>query len=270
MYESSAVGTGALEDVAYLSRSENRIRILDALASEAYPRRELRDVTCVSRTTLGRILRELEKRGWVERRADGNYESTPEGELVVAQFTSLVEALTVVRTLGEAATWIPLAELPIGLRDFSDATVHRSEPHAPLQLVEYLADLVRNGSTFRVLTFLAPPAPLGEAMQAGATDGRLTMEAVLTDGLVTYLRDEADSPPRWREFLESGSRIYRYDGRLPCNLFVVDETVLVMSDRPEGRSAAIESENEAVRAGFDDLFDRYRAESESVAPEFFA
>jgi len=270
MYESSAVATGALEDVAYLSRSENRIRILDALASESYPRRELRDATGVSQTTLGRILRELEKRDWVRRGTDGRYESTPEGALVVAQFTSLVEALVVVRNLGEAATWIPLEELSIGLRDFADATVRRSEPHAPLQFVEYLADLVRNGSTFRVLTFLAPPAPVGEAMQAGATDGRLTMEAVLTDGLVTYLRDEANASPRWREFLEAGSRIYRYDGRLPCNLFVVDETVLVMSDRPEGRSAAIESENETIRAGFDELFERYRDESEPVTPAFFA
>jgi predicted transcriptional regulator len=270
MNESSAVPEEALADVAYLSRSANRVRVLDALAVEAYPRRELEDATSTTKTTLGRILSELEERDWARRRSDGHYVATARGSLVVSEFTALVEAMDVVQRLGEAATWLPVDELSIGLEQFGDATVRRSAPHAPLELVEYMAELVRDATTFRVLTFLAPPPAIGEAMQANVAEGGCTMEGVITDGLLGHLRDRERHPPDWREFVAANGRLYRYDGYVPCNLFVMDETVLVMSGRPEGRSAAVQIEDERVRAAFEELFERYRAESERVDAAFFA
>lgn len=52
----------ALEDIAYLLRSPNRVRILDALTRDPYSRRELGEQTGTSRTTLDRIVNELEER----------------------------------------------------------------------------------------------------------------------------------------------------------------------------------------------------------------
>lgn len=268
--DSGEFSSAALDDVAYLGRSANRLKLLVALTVEPSTRSELEARTGVASTTVGRILNELQERGWVERTVDGEYGGTPTGRLVVREFTPIIDALETVRRLGDAATWLPVDELSVGLRHFEDATVVGPTPNAPFELVDHIADLVRNARTFRTLTFLDPPTPVGEAMHAGVVDGRLTAEHVLAGGLVAHLRDEQSSPPDWRSYLEAGARVYRYGGRIPCNLFVVDETVLLMSDRPEGAGAAIQSTDETVRAGVNELFEEYRDDAEPVYAEFFA
>lgn len=270
MDEGDAVPADALEDIAYLSRSENRVRLLETLASGPHSRRELGDVTGVSRTTLGRILGELEEHGWARRTTDGDYVATVTGEHVVEAFMPLVGAMQAVRDLGDAVAWLPADELSIGLQHFRDATVRRSQPHAPMEFMEYLAGLVRDATTFKVLTFLAPPSPVGEAMHAGVVEGRLTADHVLAGGLVEYLSTQSESPPHWREYVEAGARVYRYDGHIPCNVFIVDETVLVMNDRPEGSGAAIESRSETVREWAHDLIETHLEGAERVDAETFA
>ena len=53
-----------LETVAYLSRTENRIEVLEALAEQPRSSRALRQVTGVSKATVNRILNEFEERTW--------------------------------------------------------------------------------------------------------------------------------------------------------------------------------------------------------------
>lgn len=265
----AAVPSEPLEDIAYLSRSANRVRLLDTLSSDSYRRSELGDVTGIASTTIGRILVELEERGWVERVSDGTYQATARGTLVIDEFTPLVEAMETIRSLGEAADWLPSEELPIGTRHFADATVRRGSPNAPLETVEYLADLVEAASTFRVLTFLAPPSPVGEAMHEGAMTGGLSMELVLAGGLAEFVRDEDYQPPNWPAIVEEGARIFRYDGHIPCNLFIVDEAVLISANEPSGRRAVIESANDIVLEGVNELLDGYLERSERVDAGFF-
>lgn len=260
----------ALEDVAYLGRSANRPRLLRALASEPATRSKLEDRTGVATTTVGRILVELQERGWAERTADGRYVATPSGRVALRAFAPTVTAMETIRSLGDAAGWLPLAELSIGVHHFADARVVRPAPNAPLELVDYLADRIGGASTFRALTFLDPPTPAGEAMHAGVVEGDLDAEHVLAGGLAEHLRDRRKSPPRWREYLEAGARVYRYEGHVPCNLFVLDGTALIMSDRPEGGGAVVESTDDTVLAAVDDLYAAYRDDAERIEVGFFA
>ncbi|MDS0474153.1 winged helix-turn-helix domain-containing protein [Natrinema sp. 1APR25-10V2] len=272
MNEPDPVLGDALEDIAYLSRSENRVRILEALTSEAYPRRELEEVTGTSRTTLGRILSELEERGWAERATDGAYVATPAGKLIANEFRPLVEAMRTVRSLGEAVALLPTDELSIELRHFSDATVRRPKPNEPIEIDRYLADLIRDATVFYALTFLAPPLAVGNAMRDGVLTGRLTAEHVLAGGLVGYLHDHPDGPPPWQDYIEAGAKVYRYDGHIPCNLFIMDETVLLENSQAEKEvvDTVIESQNENVRTWALELLEAYREKSERVDAEMFA
>lgn len=270
MSDPGAVRNGALEDIAFLSRSKNRVRVLTVLAEKAYPRRELEEVTETSRTTLGRILGEFEDRRWVERTADGDYVATPNGELIVAEFTPFVDAMVAIKTLDDAAACLPVDELQVGVQHFIDATIRRPQPNTPFGLVEHIASLVREASTFRVLTFLAPPSPIGGALHSGVVNGCLTAEHVLAGGVVEYLRTQEHHPPHWYEYIDAGARMYRYDGHIPCNLFIIDDTVLILKDQPEDGGLAIETENETVREDMNELFERYREEGESVGAEMFA
>lgn len=265
----SAASGDALEAIAYLSRSENRVRILEALASGALPRRELEAETGVSRTTLGRILGEFEERGWAERTADGEYVATPLGEHVIATFRPVVEEMAAIQHLGEAVAQLPTEELTIGLEHFDDATVRRPEPNDPLGLVRRLVTLLEDASSFRSFTFIAPPVPVGEAMDDGVRSGQLTAEHVLAGGLVEYLQANPDGPPRWQAYLEAGARVYRYDDHIPCNLFVVDDTVLVMNDSAAGKEF-LESDDGTVREWAVGLIASYREDAERVTADSFA
>lgn len=259
----SGVPADALEDVAYLARSANRVALLDALASGSHTRRDLADRTGVAPTTVGRILNECQEQGWVERNADGAYTTTATGTLVVREFAPLVDAMDTIRTLGEAAAWIPTDELSVGIEHFGDATVRRSPPNAPHDTVEYLAECFREASSGRVLTFLVAPPPVVDALVEGIVDGRLTAEIVLAGGLVEFLRDQ-DDPPDWADYTDDGVSVYRYDEHIPCHLFLFDARVLIMNDRPPGGGGFVVSEDETVLAATNELFERYRDDADPV------
>ena len=269
-WSSTEIPTGAIDDIAYLGRSENRLRLLSAVAEESATRSLLVDRTGVASTTVGRILNELQGRNWVERTHEGEYDATPTGQAVVWVFTPLVDALDTVDRLGDAVEVLPMDELEIEFHHFSDATVVEPSPNAPFEIVERMTELVRDASAFRVLTFLDPPPPVGEVMEKGVLQDRLTAEHVLAGGLVEYLRKRKKEPPRWRQYIEAGAIVYSYDGHIPCNLFMMDETVLIMSDRPKGGGVAIESENETVRSALTALFEDYRDSSELVEADYLA
>jgi predicted transcriptional regulator len=269
MAEPSAIPDAALEDIAYLSRSENRVRILETLTADTHSRRELADVTGTSRTTLGRILSELEDRNWTTRTTDGEYVATPRGEHAAVEFLPLVASMQTLRELGEAAGWIPIEELSIDLRHFRDATVRRTVPNEPVEPGRYLAPLIRDASTLSTLTFVAPPRVVGRAMENGVSSDQLTAEHVLAGGLIEHLRDHPDGPPQWHDYITAGARVYYYDGHIPCNLFVVDDTVLLLNDRPNA-GEAIETENETVRSWAHDLIATYREAAETVEADTFS
>lgn len=269
MSESGPARGDALEDIAYLARSENRVRILEVLTTGAFPRRDLEAETGVSRTTLGRILGELEDRGWAERTTDGEYVATPRGEHVIAEFTPVVAAMATIRHLGSAVSQLPAEELSIGLEHFGDATVRRPAANDPLGLVRRLVTLLDGAATFRTLTFLAPPVPVGEAMYEGIQDGDLTATHVLAGGLVEHLQANPDGPPPWAAYLDAGARVYRYEGHIPCNTFIVDDTVILKTDHPAG-TEYVESENDTVREWAEELIATYRDDAEQVTVEYFA
>lgn len=267
--ELEEIPEGALEDIAYLARSDNRVLVLTALTKGPHTRRELAEVTGVSRTTLGRIVNEFEERDWAERTTDGDYVATPTGSHVVRAFGPLVRTMETIRSLGDAVGQIPTDELSIDLHHFSDATVWRPTPNEPLDPGRPLAVLLRDATCFETLTFLAPPLAVGNAMHDGVKSGQLTAVHVFAGGLIEYLRDNPDGPPPWYDYLQAGAQIYQYDDHIPCNLFVVDERTFIVNDRYEGNEI-IDSENERVRGWAEELIDRYRENAERVDAETFA
>lgn len=96
----------ALDEIEFLARSPNRIRVLDALTAEPIERYDIEDATGVSRATLGRILDDFEERGWVTREGR-QYETTHVGNYVDREFTGLVERFEPVPALNQVGQWFP-------------------------------------------------------------------------------------------------------------------------------------------------------------------
>ena len=253
--------TAALEDIAYLSRSANRVVILEGLVEGPFSRRSLADLTGVSRTTLDRIVNELEERGWANRTAEGTYVATAHGRQLMQRFRPFLEAVEAIHRLDDALTWLPVDDLSIGLEHFSDAVVRRPESDDPVEAIDFVNTLLGNTSEFRVLAHLAPPEPLGETLHERVTAGEMTMDGVITDELVEYLATNPERTERWRALLTAGSDIHRHEGPIPCNLWIFDGTVLIKKSGPEpideSYGVPIVSENDTVRAWAHDLIDEW-------------
>lgn len=270
--DSDAVPTDALDDIAYLARSANRVSLLDALTSESYTRRDLDEHTGIARTTIGRILNEFEERGWVERTTEGKYTATPRGEHVTAEFGPLVEAMQAIRNLDDTIVWLPTDELSIGLQHFQDATVRPTQRNSPNALATYLLDLMRDASTFYTLTYLAPTLELLHCMRERVVSGQLTAENVFTADLIEYLHTQSEQRQGWQDCIEAGAGVYSFEGRIPCNVFIVDGTVLIANNQPDPGHPCefIESPNETVRRWARELVETYRNDAERVSAEGFS
>lgn len=260
-----------LEDIAFLSRSSNRFRVLDALSTDPQTRRELETEVDASRPTLQRILADFTDRGWVERTADNEYAPTAKGEHIVARFAPLVEAMRAVQRLDEAVAWLPTGEHAIDVEHFSDATVRRSTPTSPIAAADYLAEVVPNASRFTCLAHIAPPVDVSATLLDSVLDGQLTAEMVFTDDLVEYLLTKPDRTARWRRHLENGTGVFRYPGYIPCNLFIVDDTVFVGNSHPEVDQACqlIESRDDAVEQWAQSVIESHRTEADRLDTETF-
>lgn len=257
-----------LADIAYLARSANRVEILDALVVGSYTVRDVEAATGVSRSTLERILSELEDRGWAERSTEGGYTATTAGALAVTEFAPVVDSMAALRSLGDAVDWLPREELSVDLHHFSDATVRTPESNSVTAPAAYMTKLLREAAEFACLVRIAPPLGFEIAMRDRAVDGQLTTEHVITEDELAYITEQPDRVRRWREYLEASADVYCYDGDVPCNLFVIDGTVLVV-DREPDVCAFIETENGTVRAWARDVISTYRTEAERLKVEAF-
>lgn len=271
-----------LEPIAYLSRSANRVQVLEALTEnitnpgrprEGYEPRELKEATGASEATVSRIISEFEERRWVRRNTDGEYEATPKGELVATEFGPFVKSMETIEELDEIAAILPIPELTIGVHHFSDATIRRPMGFDPNEFGLYLNDLIEDSTVFYVVTYVAAPQNMADPMGEAIRSGQLISETVMPGSVIDYtserlmIEDPAQvSEPEQMWTDEPGNTWYRYEGHLPCNLFIFDETVVIENSQAEDiePGTVIQSQNETVREWAMDLYHKYREASERV------
>ena len=261
----------ALEAAAYLTRSVNRMTVLEALCHGPIDRRAVVASTGISTATAGRILTEFQDRGWAERTREG-YVTTPTGDWLHGAYEQFLDDVETIQHLGSAIGWLPDAELTVPLRHFRDSTVHRAAPNSPDAAARALHDLVEDAASFETLTYLAPPQSMAETMRDRAAAGHLEGEHVLTLDLVEYLQHRAGQRACWRAYLDAGATVYCCDRPIPCNLFRVDKRVLVANTRPsEGQPCEfIETGNGEVLTWAQETVASYRAAAVPVARDVFA
>ena len=90
----------SLDEIEYLSRSENRVQVLKLLTRDALTRRELQNEIGASQATLSRILQDFERRQWIQKRGPV-YETTALGSWVADCLSALQQALSVSDDLQE-------------------------------------------------------------------------------------------------------------------------------------------------------------------------
>jgi predicted transcriptional regulator len=260
-----------LDDLAFLSRSNNRIAVLRELAREDRTRRELRDATGVSRPTLGRVLAGFEERGWVVSTGPGNghdYSLTPLGRVVVEAFTDVMATVETVQALRDLAPRIPFDELGLDPRDLADADVTTPSPTDATAHTRRERELLARTDRVLFLCNQAQPETVAR-YRDWAVDADHELEVVISgDAIDAALADE-EMGAYLEDMLDSGGvTIHRYEGRVSVMLGLFEDVASVVPLDDSGVPVAfVESEAEPVRAAVADALARYRERSDPLRVE---
>ena len=252
-----------LDDVAFLARSNHRVRVLEALADGAKRRRDLRDGTGISQPTLGRVLAGFEERGWLTE-TDRVYALTPLGEVVAEAMAALLDTMAAVQELQSLAPLLPLAEMPFDLRRLAegritvptatDASAHLRRERELLEAAGELRFLCNEATPDTVRAYRDRVVDDGQRMEV--VIARDTIDAAMDDPLIRdYLRD----------FLATGRvSIYRYDGPVSVMLGLLDDVATITPIDGGVPRALIESTDPSVRAWVETTIDEHRAAAEPL------
>lgn len=259
----------SFDDGAFLFGSRNRNVVLETLCADRMDRKELQRTTGVRRVTLGRILDNLEQRGWIEHLGT-DYEATSLGASVNSSVHDFLDAIETAQRFQEIATWLPDGLLELGIDHFDDVDIAiptPSDPQAPIRLA---VRQVREAETVRILTHAFAPGVV-DAFYERVLAGDQTLEAVIVGDVLEIIAADPDLRPKMHELLSTDrARLYRPTEPVPYILAIVDDRVGVGVDDEAGRPQAVMDTGDAiVHEWATDLFERYRRGSKVVSPRMF-
>jgi predicted transcriptional regulator len=270
MDPSGGSDTNPLEDVAYLARSANRATALTRPHAGARTRRELHEATDISQPTLGRLLDGFEERGWVtcDRTNGRTYELTPFGEVVAAEFDTLLRTVGTMQRFRALAPNLPLDSMDFDLRHFADATITLPSAGDATAHMRREDELIAEAESVRFLCS-SSYGPGIKAYRDRLVGSDVRFEAVITADALDAAAEDPESAEYVRDLATADNvTIHRYEGGLSLVLGLIDDVVsLVPLDESGVPVAFIESRNQAIRSWVEAEFEAHRAAAEPVAPD---
>lgn len=264
--------TTALDHIEFLARSPHRVEVLEALADAPRTRHDLRDRADVSRITIRRMLEDFEDRGWV-RHDDGQYEATPRGRYVAAEFTRLHGNVEAVEDLQDAVSWLPVEQFGFDLWHLRDADVTSINSWSDHKdAIECVADFAQDANRLWGITSGFTHEVLAE-ITAKTVDGPASFEAVITPSAIEMARADDEMRDNLRAVLDAECNdVRRYDSDDLALIFIVgDESVVLCGHSDHGPPpGTVETENDAVRAWLRSHFESLHAQAEPIGGEVLA
>lgn len=223
-----------LEEVDFLARSANRLRVLEALTNEPMDLRDTKDALGIPRTTVQRNLGDLKEKGWVKEVREG-YKATSLGEMILDAFLDLVEITESAEELSAFMKWVDCAHVDTSrLKAANVTTPKQSNPHAPLKR---FTELLGNSSDVRVVTPSIFPSFIEVHQRMASADG-VEVQAILTrDAFDVFERDYSKE---LRDIMDgSGNEILVYPENVPFTLAILDDSVGMLAYDDDGMPRAL-------------------------------
>lgn len=257
----------SVELVSFVTRAENRVEVLGALADGPATRRELQDMTGIPRATLSRILADFHDRDLVDREGH-DYVTTLLGEALAAELQSLFDTVAGMDTIQTLHEWLDVDEYDIPLEQLTDAEVILPTPADPMAPIRRAEERLANGERTRVAGRGIVPSCL-EAVWRAVIEGRQSHEAVVTPAALETI--SADSEMRQQTLdlfdAEDATVWVHQDLDLPF-LMVVDDLIwIVVTDDDGTIKGHVETTDERVRAWAVETIDDFIGASDSITPE---
>ncbi len=262
---------GPLEPIEYLARSPSRLAVLDAIHGESRTRKELKEMTDISRVTLSRILANFEDRGWIERR-NGQYEATSKGSFVATELTGLLSNIETLDHLDGVMEWLPTDEFDFPLTCLGDADVSTSSWGDHTAQIRHVAETIP-GSDRIMATASGVSRVVVDALWETTVNDDASFEALLDTTALAIIRSDAGLRQQFREMTESGTTHCRlYEGvkePLPMIMTCDDTVILCGHDEDGPPPGTLETTDERVRLWAESYFDTIRLESTPIDPDVF-
>lgn len=262
--------TDPFETVAFLANSENRVHLLAAVAEKPHTRADLQEETDIARATLGRILADLQDRGWV--RQDGNhYEATPEGAYLVTEFESLVDTVAALDELGDLVQWFPIQNVSFDFGRLRHAKVTRPSKQDALKPITRSLELIGSARYVRLVAGQHAPPALKALRDAIVEEERLTLEFIVTEEIVETIFGASPDREFFRDLVAS-DRVELYRTSIPheFNYVANDDTILfTLSDEHGAPQALVETDDPIIREWFESFFETTRQDATRLTLDDF-
>jgi predicted transcriptional regulator len=258
--------TSALDEIAFLANSENRVAVLQALATAPRARHELLEELDSSRVTLSRVLRDFESRNWVERETH-TYHLTPLGEWIATEFTNLLEMMEAQQRLREVVSWLPTEYLTFDVQCFENAEIiyaTESDPMAPIRRAE---NQLRSGTRLRILSTQVV-ASFFEILRDTVVSGPTTFEGVATPSVYETITHDSYMAHAFEEVCDADDATFYVSEDVPLILHIVDEEVLLgLTDDAQTPRAGIITTDGSVYDWAVETFETQRERADPVTRE---
>ncbi len=255
----------ALDDIAFLANSDNRVAVFERLVDGSRDRNELTDQVDASRVTIARILRELEAREWITRSAP-EYTVTPLGEWVYEEFIRLIGEMEAENRLREAVQWLPGDLLTFDIRCLRDAELILVDETDVTALTRRILEFHRSGDRVRGIARESAPVFIENQWEL-TVQGDTRVELVITPEIVESIRTHQPTARRFREMLNQENARYFVHKNIPISVGIVNGAVGINLTDEEGTlKGGVKTDNETVYAWAVDLFETCRERGEQVEP----
>ncbi|WP_340099719.1 helix-turn-helix transcriptional regulator [Salinibaculum salinum] len=259
----------AIDHIAFLARSESRVRILERLL-EAGPltQRELRECVDASRSTVTRTLTDLQGRNWVAKAGNG-YRLTATGESITERFLDLVSSVRTTEELSSFLRWFPTSEFELDMNHMRGADVTPStdsDPYAPGRRQTEFLQRVDEFRGFLPSIDIQGTRVVHEQIMNGAFEAEIVVSANVGDRITS-----GEFARLFREQLDTGRlTVYVAEEPLPFYLGLGGETVQIGVEDDEGfPRALLETDASPVVPWGEDVYDTYRARANEQSAESF-
>lgn len=257
----------ALDDVAFLALSRNRIALLEALTDgDEHTRDELLATTDVSRPTLARILDDLEERAWIDQYGQ-RCRITHLGAWVYEEFADLLETMATAGTLRDVIRWFPTEDVDLEvLRRLGDAELVLATESDPLAPIRRACTQLRSATHLRFLTTQVTVWYFDALVERVRDDG-LAVEGVLTPAAYETLVTTDALATACRTLVETGDVELSVADEVPYVLQVVDDRVGIgLVDETTAPRGIVCTDDDAVAEWAETAFETYRRRADRRLP----
>jgi len=256
----------ALDEIAFLASSENRVAVFETLVDAPRDRHEILEEVDASRVTITRALRELESRGWITGTGQA-YAVTPSGEWVCEAFVRLVDEMAAENRLRGPLQWFPSELLTFDVQCLRDADVVLVDRSDATAFVRRVVEFHRSGERIQGVTRVTAPV-LVENHWELTVRGDTRLEMVVTPEVLDAVGSHPESARLVREMLdEPNVRLSVSDG-VPMTVGVVDDCVGInLTDDAGVIKGGLLSDDETVHEWAVDLIEDCRDRARPMSPE---